>query len=498
LGSGGSAKAQTISGISQSSIGDGDSITISGSEFGTHSDNSPTESYLPAAWTDFESGYVDYDIWNRWGPGPEFISDRQRINSTNCARGGGDSKTYTNVFGDEIVNDIPRSLYHPNNANSQVLFMSGWFMFPMGAYYALTHQVAGQCKFISTRAAEGGNQYWNIAGWLGDPVLDIRMNFEDGRGAANPVELRMYGATGNAVLNENEWHRYDIAIDTTKGYGLKESRFYVDGKEYTTDYNRYFREDCDPCPRNFTGSFFIRYLVAGDWYQYFDDAYVDNTWARVEICNESIWNESIRKHCEIQIPIAWSDNSITITANQGSFQDGDTAYLFVVDENGTASIGYPITFTSAINDTTPPLRSSPSPTSNLSSGTTQAYINLTTDETANCRYSETSGIDYSSMIETFDNTDLTAHSELITGLSDGDSKTYYVRCQDESGNQNPDDFEISFSVASPPHTVYGLSNFIQLVADWLKSEPSALESDVNGDGIVNTRDLGIMMSNWQN
>jgi len=46
------------------------------------------------------------------------------------------------------------------------------------------------------------------------------------------------------------------------------------------------------------------------------------------------------------------------------------------------------------------------------------------------------------------------------------------------------------------HTVYGLSNFIQLAADWLKSEPPALESDVNGDGIVNTRDLGIMMSNW--
>jgi len=54
----------------------------------------------------------------------------------------------------------------------------------------------------------------------------------------------------------------------------------------------------------------------------------------------------------------------------------------------------------------------------------------------------------------------------------------------------------SQSCESP--TTYGISNFIQLVADWLKSEPPTLESDVNGDGVVNTRDLGIMMSNWSN
>ena len=47
-------------------------------------------------------------------------------------------------------------------------------------------------------------------------------------------------------------------------------------------------------------------------------------------------------HREIQIPTAWSDNSITIKINQGSFQAGDTAYLFVVDEEGNVSYGYPV------------------------------------------------------------------------------------------------------------------------------------------------------------
>ena len=147
-------------------------------------------------------------------------------------------------------------------------------------------------------------------------------------------------------------------------------------------------------------------------------------------------------------------------------------------------------------DTTPPSCSNSQPTGTLSSGTTQTTISLTTNETAVCKYSTIAGTNYDSITNTFSSTNSTTHSQTISNLSDGNTYHYYVRCQDESGNQNPDDFEISFSVASPPHTVYGLSNFIQLVADWLKSEPPALESDVNGDGVVNTRDLGIMMSNW--
>ena len=43
--------------------------------------------------------------------------------------------------------------------------------------------------------------------------------------------------------------------------------------------------------------------------------------------------------------------------------------------------------------------------------------------------------------------------------------------------------------------VYNLSNFTQLENNWLGSGNT--ESDINSDGIVNTRDLGIMMSNWE-
>jgi len=46
------------------------------------------------------------------------------------------------------------------------------------------------------------------------------------------------------------------------------------------------------------------------------------------------------------MPTTWSDSSIYITVNQGSFKNGDNAFLFVVDKDGNVSSGYPITIAS--------------------------------------------------------------------------------------------------------------------------------------------------------
>lgn len=75
-------------------------------------------------------------------------------------------------------------------------------------------------------------------------------------------------------------------------------------------------------------------------YSYWDDIYIDNSWARVEIGDNAVYDNCT--HREIQIPSSWSDTSIDITVNRGSFPTG-SAYLFVVDEDGVASDGYSIT-----------------------------------------------------------------------------------------------------------------------------------------------------------
>jgi hypothetical protein len=43
---------------------------------------------------------------------------------------------------------------------------------------------------------------------------------------------------------------------------------------------------------------------------------------------------------------------------------------------------------------------------------------------------------------------------------------------------------------------YGLSNFVSAITNWLQIGNET--SDVNSDGVVNTRDLGVVMSNWSN
>jgi hypothetical protein len=84
----------------------------------------------------------------------------------------------------------------------------------------------------------------------------------------------------------------------------------------------------------------------------------------------------------------------------------------------------------------------------LNAGTTRAILTLNTDEFATCRYATTPGALYASMVNTFSTTGGTTHSTPVTGLANGGNYSYYVRCQDTSGNANPDDFVISFAVAA--------------------------------------------------
>jgi hypothetical protein len=73
-----------------------------------------------------------------------------------------------------------------------------------------------------------------------------------------------------------------------------------------------------------------------------DDVYVQlGTPARVELADSASWAD--HHHREVQEPLAWSAGEIIVELNRGGFQPGETAYLFVVDELGQVSNGYPVT-----------------------------------------------------------------------------------------------------------------------------------------------------------
>ena len=86
---------------------------------------------------------------------------------------------------------------------------------------------------------------------------------------------------------------------------------------------------------------YARMQFPTNW-RYFDDVYIDTTLQRVVLANNSVLaNATI---VEVQIPVTWSDGSITATVNLGKFTQGTSAYLFVVDASGNPSAaGYKVT-----------------------------------------------------------------------------------------------------------------------------------------------------------
>jgi hypothetical protein len=101
-----------------------------------------------------------------------------------------------------------------------------------------------------------------------------------------------------------------------------------------------------------------------------------------------------------------------------------------------------------VGDTTPPVRWNGLPTGILPGGTTQATLSLVTDENATCRWATAANTPYGSMPNTFSLTGGVAHSSVRTGLVNGGSYTYYVRCRDAAGNANTTDYSIRFSVST--------------------------------------------------
>ena len=155
------------------------------------------------------------------------------------------------------------------------------------------------------------------------------------------------------------------------------------------------------------------------------------------------------------------------------------------------STGGSFTIVDSPSDIIPPVRSNGQPTGSLSYNTTQATLSLATNETAACKYSTASGLAYDSMTNNFTVTGGTLHSTVIGGLSSGNSYNYYIRCMDDAGNKNTNDYTVSFSVASPSSGSGGDSS-----APPGTPQPDLI-GDFNKDGKVNIFDLSIMLSNWK-
>lgn len=115
---------------------------------------------------------------------------------------------------------------------------------------------------------------------------------------------------------------------------------------------------------------------------YMDDVYIDNTLARVELCDAQTLAAST--HCEVQPLTSWSDTAATLTFNPGSFAPSSTAYMYVIDANGDANAtGYAVTIGES---------STPTPINGACGSNSGATLSsLTSGDTNNCSAGTVSG-----------------------------------------------------------------------------------------------------------
>lgn len=127
------------------------------------------------------------------------------------------------------------------------------------------------------------------------------------------------------------------------------------------------------------------------------------------------------------------------------FDGGEVANAgFVIFLNEQVGVG-PADTTEII----PPFRFNGAPTSTVGGTTLSVELSLETDELSICRFARTPGEEFSAMPTRFSNTGFIFHSTIVAVVPNS-LQQFYVRCIDDEGNFNIDDFVIEFSVSAAP------------------------------------------------
>ena len=351
--------APSISGVS-GTIVDGQSVTISGSDFGNK------ESSLPILWDDFESGVLGQNpstavIGGSWSNGNNviYVNDIVKEGSQTSARH------------DFTTEGIYNAALTKSGGPWGKLYISFFYRTDYGnlnAYYD------DPCRNYKIFRMEGDNGIKVGDQGEGVPLISYEKRassigiglFETALRAQ--YEPEAYSGTfysGDHVRSpigwaNQEWHRVEFFINIIEGE--KEFRMWEDNIENTPSkdsngwvntFYPYMGSDNSRFNELHFGMYFSRDNNASA-YVYTDDIYIDKTIAHIEIGNQSTYELST--HREVQIPYIWEPNSVSFSFNQGSFQNGDNAYLYIIDEDGEVNqAGYPIAFVSSAGDTVTPI-----------------------------------------------------------------------------------------------------------------------------------------------
>lgn len=319
---------------SAADITHGQTVNITGDNFGIKDPASPLY------WLDFEGhdnldpiNYTGWTIHRMLGPetDPHFWSGNSYSGSfsgrsywSNTDGGGGDNGIYT------AIEDFTE-------------------LYASHRYYIRTISGIGPNNIKLMRFVSGIESTADPV--HGAPYQSFNLNRYDGILLMHRCEQLDIAGQGDHSPSFGEWHRGDIYIKESSlgGFDGTNAVWYDEKNLLFND--RFMNDDCvDADHKNLLLPFYYRDQSETDGttdpYEFeilYDDVYVDTTRMRVEICDSDDWLS--RTHCEIQYPLSWDNEEIQYRVNQGTFLDGENAYLYVIDSEGSVNDpGYPVSF----------------------------------------------------------------------------------------------------------------------------------------------------------
>jgi hypothetical protein len=350
-----SIAAPSISNVS-GTIANGNSIILSGSGFGTKSTAAPT-------------------LWDTVGNKYTGLTNGQTIPTGGSYPWGfnnGDTVKYSNT-----------NLRH-SNLSAQ--------------YYSAPTDVTNN-RFMGGGPAYGGNTTTYVSWWSQSNVpwadeqstkcirlSNLQNEFGDYQlswtqhliliwSTALNDDIAVQWAGWNGSANSN-WHRTELVVNGTSLTGT------VDGVSVVS--TTISPSLSSPLKYIYAIGYDPNTSSGGLAQVRFGEVYADSTLSRVEICSGSTWSN--RGHCEVQIPSSWSDSSITVNVNRGTFGATAPAYLYVVDSAGATGVKS-ISFGDTTSDNTKPTISG-APRTIDESGT---KLTILASETVTCDTSGNSG-----------------------------------------------------------------------------------------------------------
>lgn len=325
--------APNISGAN-GSLAHGGTVQLSGSGFGTRGNYNNVN----AEWKghDFLAFRVkDFDDGNLSGDG------FRDTNSSWVLRNGG--RRNGGHFASKFYNGQRLGALETNQSGTTgTWYISYWFMMPPDTSSSKPFRLYGSGEARNLYLASGGQgsgEGFNIRGYS--------------ECTASECSSETVWSSPDK-FTANKWHRVEIEMSQSNSGSIK---VLLDGKHQWTRERWLATSSGIYNGHTIDLGSMINAAASGrnspeDNSYNFDDVYFDFTLARVELANAPTWSAATYR--EVQIPISWSAGQIQFAVNQGQFNPGSTAYLYVVAADGSRnSQGYPVTMGGDVNSGDP-------------------------------------------------------------------------------------------------------------------------------------------------